>query len=125
MMIFVNEINKISVKPVSIMKDFLNLLNPFAPHITEEIWSRINSNEILAKVRWPTYNEKYVKDSTVTIAVQVNGKVRGQFQIERNSNGEALFEKAISLENVRKYLNGKKIKKKIAIKNKIVSIVTD
>jgi len=123
LMIFINEVSKLEVKPRSVLETFLHLINPFIPHISEEIWSNLDHNESLAYSKWPTYNKKYITDSNVTIAVQVNGKVRGQFQIPRDSEDERYIDKALEIENVKRFINGKEIKKKIIIKNRIINLV--
>ncbi len=123
LMIFINEVSKLEVKPSSVLETFLHLINPIVPHISEEIWSNLDHNESLAYSNWPTYNKKYITDSNVTIAVQVNGKVRGQFQISRDSEDEEYINKALEIDNVKRFINGKEIKKKIIIKNRIINLV--
>jgi len=122
-MIFVNEISKEKIKPRSVMETFLHLLNPFAPHISEELWNRMGNKEILAHLEWPEYDEEYVRDDLVVIAVQVNGKLRGQFEIDIDAPEEEYVEKALSLERVKNHIRGKPIRKKIVVKGKIVNLV--
>ncbi|RKY47421.1 MAG: leucine--tRNA ligase [Candidatus Neomarinimicrobiota bacterium] len=123
LMIFVNEISKEKIKPRSVMETFLHLLNPFAPHISEELWNRMGNKEILAHLEWPEYDEEYVRDDLVVIAVQVNGKLRGQFEIDIDASEEEYIEKALSLERVKNYIGSKPIRKKIVVKGKIVNLV--
>jgi len=123
LMIFINEISKLKIKSKSILETFLHLINPIVPHISEEIWSNLGHNEILAYSNWPTYDKKYIKESIVTIAVQVNGKVRGQFEIAIDSEEDEYINKALDIVNVKRFLKDKEIKKQIVIKNRIVSFV--
>ena len=100
----------------------LMLLNPVAPHITEELNEMIGFDPI-CKDTWPEYDEAKTVDSEKTIAVQVNGKVRATITISVDEDEESIKEKALSTDNVKKFTEGKEIVKVIVIKNKIVNIV--
>ena len=100
----------------------LTLLNPIAPHITEELNESIGFSPIVNST-WPVYDEDKTKDTTVTIAVSVNGKVRGKLEVDVDTPSDILQEKAFTLPNVQNFINGKEIVKVIAIPNKIVNIV--
>ena len=100
----------------------LTLLNPIAPHITEELNESIGFSPIVNST-WPVYDEDKTKDTTVTIAVSVNGKVRGKLEVDVDTPSDILQEKAFTLSNVQNFTNGKEIVKVIAIPNKIVNIV--
>ena len=100
----------------------LTLLNPIAPHITEELNESIGFSPIVNGT-WPVYDEDKTKDTTVTIAVSVNGKVRGKLEVDVDTPSDILQEKAFTLPNVQNFTNGKEIVKVIAIPNKIVNIV--
>lgn len=101
----------------------LHLLNPFAPHITEELNERNNLGEVLCLSKWPIYDESKIEDDVKEIAVQVNGKLRGTIKIKLDEDEESIKEKATSLDNVINFIEGKSIVKVIVIKNKIVNIV--
>ena len=101
----------------------LTLLNPFAPHITEELNEMYNLGEVLCKSSWPTYDEKLTVDSDVTIGVQVNGKLRGEITIPIDDDENHTLEVALNNEKVKNYINGKEIVKKIVVKNRIVNII--
>jgi len=122
-MIFINEISKINVKPLSALKTLIQLLNPYAPHITEEIWNRIGNIDELAYQDWPGWEEKYLKEDNVKMAVQINGKVRGTFEIKSDSKDTDCISTAKEIENVKRFLENKQIIKQFVIKNKIVSFV--
>jgi len=123
-MIFMNEIQKLPVKPKSVLEPFLHLLNPYAPHISEELWKIIgNSKTNLAYNPWPEYDRNLLIDELVTIAVQINGKVRGSFEIIRDTDDNACIDQAMQINNVKRFLENRSILKKFVIKNRIVSFV--
>ncbi len=123
LMVFVNDMYKQKVKPLSVLETFLHLLNPMAPHITEELWKRLGHKENLAYADYPEYDESYLKEDTVTIGVQINGKVRGQLTIAKNASKEAHLSQAKEIGNVKKFLEGKTIVKEIVIPGKIINLV--
>ena len=100
----------------------LDLLNPIAPHITEELNEELGFKPI-CESEWPKYDEAKTIDSEMNIAVQVNGKVRATIKIALNENEESIKEKALNEPTVLKYTEGHEIIKVIVIKNKIVNIV--
>ena len=104
-------------------RTFLTLLNPICPHITEELNEKLSLGEVLCKSSWPTVDTSKLEEDTVTIAVQVNGKVRGTIGIPRNVDEEEIKKLALANENVKKHLENKEVVKIIVIKNKIVNIV--
>ena len=117
--------NKMDEKESITKKDYtllLTLLNPFAPHITEELNETLE-NKPICESKWPEYDEEKTIDQEFTIGVQVNGKLRGEIRINKDEEEETIKEKALTNENVLKHLEGKEIVKVIAIKGKIVNIV--
>ena len=123
MMIFINSVYKEEVFPKQYAEGFIKLLNPVAPFITEELWQMLGHTETIANEPWPKYNEEKTKESEKQIAVQVNGKVRGNITITEEDNEETIKQKALEQENVKKHIEGKEIIKVIVIKGKIVNIV--
>lgn len=103
-------------------KTLLTLLNPIAPHITEELNESLGYAPICESI-WPEYDEAKTIDNEKNIAVQVNGKVRATILVSMNEQEDSVKEKALSEENVKKYIEGKEIVKMIVIPNKIVNIV--
>ena len=100
----------------------LTLLNPIAPHITEELNETLGFSPI-CESSWPTYDEAKTIDSNITVGVQVNGKLRGEINITSDDTEEEIKAKALASENVKKHMEGKELVKVIVIKGKIVSIV--
>lgn len=104
-------------------RTFLILLNPIAPHITEELNEKYALGETICKSSWPKYDIAKTVDQEKEIAVQVNGKVRATITININEDEESIKEKALTAENVKNHTAGKEIVKVIIIKGKIVNIV--
>lgn len=105
------------------MKTFLTLLNPFAPHITEEMWEIMNFGGMLNEQKWPEYDEAKCKDDTVEIAVQVNGKVRARINISVDMSQQEVLDIAKADEKVASQIQGSDIVKEIYVKGKLVNIV--
>lgn len=125
LMIFVNEANNWDSIPRSIADPFVILLSPFAPHIAEEIWSRIGHSDSLAYEEWPQFNEEYLKSDSIEIPVQVNGKVRANITIpsDRIKDKEFVIGLAKQQENIQKYLDGTTMIKEIFVPGRIVNLV--
>ena len=104
-------------------KTFLQLLNPFAPHMTEEIWNQIGEEKEISQTPWPIYDEAKTIDDEIEIPVQINGKVKATVVVPKDAD-ESIVEKATTEnEAVSKLLEGKNIVKKIYVKGKIYNIV--
>src|SRR5574344_219898 len=124
MMVFINAVYKEDVYPRDMASNFIKILNPIAPHITEEIWSTIfNHKDTIAYEAWPTYDDKKIVDEEFTMVVQVNGKVRGKIVINAETTEEEMKSLALDIDNVKNYTNGKEIVKIVTIHRKLVSIV--
>ncbi len=115
-----NDYGKITKKD---LKTYIILLNPVAPHITEELWTILEIEGYLHETTWPVYDEEKTKDKFIEMPVQVNGKVRGTVEVSAEATKEEIKGKAISDENINKYLEGKNIIKEIFIPGKIYNIV--
>ena len=122
-MIFLNECEKEEVVPRRVFENFLLLLAPFAPHITEELWSSLGYKTSIHVAPWPKANKSDIVNEMVKIAVQVNGKVRAILEISPNDSEEAVKNLALQNQDVMKWMNGQNPKKVLYIKGKIVSIV--
>ena len=123
LMVYVNELAKRTLVPYECVKILALLLSPYAPHIAEEIWALIGEKPSVTKQDWPLYNEELCKDDTITVGVQVNGKLRGSIEIAPSSTPEEMLKTAKEQENVKKYIDGHTVVKEIAIPGKIVNIV--
>lgn len=126
MMIFINECYKTKTiyRPYAI--GFLKMFACFAPHLGEELWATtFDQKDSITYKPWPTYDEAMLVDKTVTIVVQVNGKVRGKFEAAADAEEAKIQEQALQLENVQHQLEGKSVRKVIVVKGKVVNIVAN
>lgn len=114
------ENNKI---PRKYIEQLLLLLAPFAPYITEELWESIGNKFSIHNNSYPTYDEEKIKEDTVTMAVQVNGKLRSTVSVKKDEEKDVVLKLCKSEENVKKHIEGKEIIKEIVVPNKIVNIV--
>ena len=125
LMILLNEFEK----ELAISKNnydlFLQLLAPFAPHMTEEIWANLGHKKSIHSEKWPEYDEKKIVSEKIKIMVQINGKPRASFEMPLGSDQAEVEKVSFAREDVSKWLVGKEIKKKMFIKEKILSIITD
>ncbi|XP_054777236.1 leucine--tRNA ligase, chloroplastic/mitochondrial isoform X2 [Prosopis cineraria] len=125
MMEFLNVAYKWDKHPRSVVEAFVLLLSPYAPHIAEELWSRLGHTNSLAHEPFPKANPAYLKDSTVVLPVQINGKTRGTIQVEKTCTEEDAFELACRDEKLSKFLHGNPVKKRIYVPGKILNVVLD
>ncbi len=123
MMIFVNAIYKEEYLPKEYAIGLAKLISPICPHLGEELWNMLGHNNTIAYEKWPTYNEDLIKESSKTLAVQVNGKVRATINVTVDDNEDIIREKALKEENIIRHIDGKEIVKFIIIKDKIINIV--
>ena len=123
MMIFINEAYKAKSVYKPYAEGIVKMLSCIAPHICEEMWEKLGHEGTIAYEAWPTYEEDKLVVSTIEIAVQVNGKVRGRLSINKDQEAESVKQQALELENVKAHTDGKEVKKIIYVPNKIVNIV--
>ncbi|GAB6929526.1 leucine--tRNA ligase [Paenibacillus sp. JCM 10914] len=123
LMIFINEGYKAEELPRQAMESFVQLLSPLAPHLAEELWSRLGYSESITYVTWPEYNEAWTVEAEVEIVIQVNGKIVERAKIAKDMDQEAMQQHSLSLPNVKQALEGKSIRKVIAVPGKLVNIV--
>ena len=122
-MIFINESYKVTSIPCEYAEAFVKLLNPIAPHMTEEIWSVLGHEGTVSYEAWPTYDEAKLVSDTITIIAKVNGKLRACIDVRAGSSKEDMLEIAMAHENVQNFISGKEIVKTIAVPVKLVNIV--
>ena len=123
LMILLNKMEKMDSISKKDYRTYLTLLNPIAPHITEELNEEYQLGSAICESSWPSYEEDKLVDSEKEIAVQVNGKVRATILVHIDDTDDIIKEKALSEDNVKKHIEGKEIVKIIVIKGKIVNIV--
>ena len=120
MMVLVNESKGISKE---FLEKFLLILSPFAPHMAEELWTKLGHKESIFKEAWPKYDESKIRDEEVELVVQINGKIRAKLKLPADTSEAEAVKVAKSDENVKKYLDGVEIKKTIFVANKLISFV--
>lgn len=123
LMTLLNEFNDYGKITKKDLKTFVVLLNPVAPHITEEIWKNLGLEGYLHNYEWPKYDEEKTKDQVIELPVQVNGRVRGTIEVDVDASKEEVIEKAKEDENIFRFLENKTIVKEIFIPGKIFNIV--
>lgn len=123
MMIFINELYKADKISKNIIKTFVLLLSPYAPHLAEELWQRLGGQNSIAFEKWPEYDELLTKASLITVAFSVNGKVRVKKEVENDLLEKDLEQIALDDESIKKHIFGKDIIKIIIVRNKMVNIV--
>ncbi|EPX3605682.1 leucine--tRNA ligase [Enterococcus faecalis] len=123
LMVFVNEANKVDALPYEYVEGFVQLLAPIAPHIGEELWQILGNEESLTYVPWPTYDEAALVEDEVEVVFQVNGKLRGKQNVARGLSKEELEQIAMNHEAVKEFIEGKTVRKVIAVPDKLVNIV--
>lgn len=122
MMALLNDINSTGKINRAELKTLLLLLNPFAPHITEEMY--FNSfGEILNEQPWPEYDEKLCVEDTVEIVLQVNGRIKAKMNVVKDGDKEAVLSDALKDERIRESVDGKSIIKQIYVPNKLINFV--
>lgn len=123
LMVFINECYKSETIYKPYAEGFIKMLAPIAPHIGEELWNRLGNDDTITYQPWPTYDESLLVDAEVEIVVQVNGKVRAKMNIPKDTSKDEMEALALQDENVKLSIEGKDIKKVIAVPQKLVNIV--
>jgi leucyl-tRNA synthetase len=124
LMIFMNEARKWEKLPKKTMEKFVKLLAPFAPHLAEEIWTEIlGKKDTITYAPWPKFDPAFLEDDTVTYAIQVNGKLRGEIEMSKEVGKDEVLKQAKAIEKVAKYLAEGDVKKEIFVPGKIVGFV--
>ncbi|UYQ74469.1 leucine--tRNA ligase [Limosilactobacillus reuteri] len=123
LMVFVNEAYKVDDLPVEYMKGFVKMIAPIMPHMAEELWSQFGESDTITYQPWPTYDPKVLVEDEVEMIVQVNGKVRAKIKMAKDTDRDEAQQLALANEHVKKFTDGKDIKKVIVVPNKIVNIV--
>ncbi len=125
LMVFINEANKAKEIPKAYVEGFVKLLSPVCPHIAEELWEKLGHEESITYAEWPTYDEAKLVENEVEIVIQINGKVRAKQVVPANLSKDALVEAAQTNEHIQELLEGKTVRKVIAVPGKLVNIVAN
>src|SRR5256714_2909765 len=123
MMVFVNAFTNLDAIPISAMRTFLVLLNPFAPHISSELWQQLKSSGEITEQTWPAYDENVLVEDEIEIVLQVNGKVRDRIKVPLDATNEQLEAAALANEKVQKAIGSQTILKVVVVPKKLVNIV--
>jgi leucyl-tRNA synthetase len=123
MMEFMNEFTKLPSYPREVVRMAVQMLAPFAPHLAEEMWQILGGTDSLAWASLPTVEESYLHDETMTYVVQINGKVRGRFELPKDQTQEVILESARQHPHISKFLDGQHIEKVVFVPNKLLNIV--
>ncbi|MFD2681658.1 leucine--tRNA ligase [Bacillus seohaeanensis] len=125
LMVFINDAYKAETLPKEYMEGFVKLLAPIAPHIAEELWSKLGHEGTISYAKWPTYDESKLVDNEVEIVLQINGKVRTKLTVARDIGKEDLEKIAMEDETIQSQIEGKTVRKVIAVPGKLVNIVAN
>ncbi|MDF1509396.1 leucine--tRNA ligase [Robertmurraya sp. DFI.2.37] len=125
LMVFINEAYKVDVLPIRYVEGFVKMLAPIAPHIAEELWEKLGHDGTITYEAWPAYDEAKLVDDEVEIVVQINGKVKAKLMVPADANREALEEIAMGDVKVKEQIDGKTVRKVIAVPGKLVNIVAN
>jgi len=123
MMIFVNAFTSANPRPKSALRTLLVLLNPFAPHLTEELWETLGFSGVLANETWPAFDENYLIEDEIELPVQINGKVRDKIVVKKEATKDEIEAAARGSAKIAEWIAGKEIKKVIVVPGKLVNIV--
>lgn len=126
LMVFVNEAYKAEALPVDYIKGLIQMLAPIAPHVGEELWHRVTGSvDGISYVDWPAYDESYLVNDEIEVVFQVNGKLRSKAQVSKDVTKEEMEQLAKADPKVQQYIEGKTIRKVIAVPGKLVNIVAN
>lgn len=125
MMIFVNTVYKFGKCPMEYAEGFIKMFSCICPHVGEEIWEILGHQDTIAFEKWPSYDTDIVREDFLTIGIQVNGKVKGVIELSVEEERDSAIAKAKNIAAVKKAIEGKKIKREVYVKGKIINIVTD
>ncbi|MEK4146925.1 leucine--tRNA ligase [Robertmurraya sp. FSL W8-0741] len=125
LMVFINEAYKVEVLPIRYVEGFVKMLAPIAPHIAEELWEKLGHDGTITYEAWPAYDEAKLVDDEVEIVVQINGKVKAKLMVPADANREVLEEIAMRDVKVKEQIDGKTVRKVIAVPGKLVNIVAN
>ena len=122
-MIYSNHMQKCDSISKNLIKELVIIIAPFVPHLAEELWSILGNKDSISYQEWPSYDESLIQLDNVTIAVQVNGKLRANIEVPKDSAEDFVVSEALSLENVKKFTSLGSIIKTIHVPNRLLNFV--
>ncbi|MEK4013983.1 leucine--tRNA ligase [Peribacillus sp. FSL M8-0224] len=125
LMVFINDAYKADSLPKVYIEGFVKLLAPVAPHIAEELWSKLGHSESITYGTWPAFDEAKLVDNEVEIVIQINGKVKAKLMVPTDTTREKLEEIAMGDDSIKEQIDGKTVRKVIAVPGKLVNIVAN
>lgn len=125
LMVFVNEANKADKLPRQYAEGFVKLLSPVAPHLAEELWSKLGYTETISYEAWPAYDESKLVDDVVEIVIQINGKLKAKLKVPADASKKELEDLSLSDQAIKEQIEGKTIRKIISVPGKLVNIVAN
>lgn len=123
LMTYVNYLSGLDKIAPELYSTLLKLMTPFTPHLAEEMWARLGNGSLIIDAEWPQGDKALAQDDVVTVAVQICGKMRGTIEVPANAPKEEVEKAALALDNVKRQVEGKEIRKIIVVPNKICNIV--
>lgn len=125
LMVFINDCYKAEELPREYVEGFVKLLAPVAPHIAEELWAHLGHNETISYETWPAFDEAKLVDNEIEIVVQINGKLKTKLMVPTDTTKEQLQEIALGEDSIKEQIDGKTVRKVIAVPGKLVNIVAN
>jgi leucyl-tRNA synthetase len=125
MMIFVNAFTNAETIPISAMRTFLVLLNPFAPHLSSELWEKLKSSGDITAQTWPSCDERFLVEDEVEVVIQVNGKVRDRMMMSTSATEDEMKAAALANPKVQQLIAGQTVLKIVTVPKKLINIVVD
>ena len=125
MMIFINEAYKVDALPFEYVTGFIQLLAPIAPHFSEELWVKLGKPEGISYVAWPTYDEAFLVEAEIEVVFQINGKVKTKEMVPSDISNDDMIAMALENSIIKEGIEGKTVRKTIAIPGKLVNIVAN
>lgn len=122
-MTLLNKLYELNCNKEEVLKPFVVMLSPFAPHISEELWCKLGHSNSVVFAEYPKYDENYIEDDSVVYPVSFNGKMRFKLEVDAGTEQEEIKKLVMEDEKSKKWIEGKDVKKIIVVPGKIVNVV--
>ncbi|MCB0079834.1 MAG: class I tRNA ligase family protein, partial [Caldilineaceae bacterium] len=123
LMEFVNGAGRAETLPLEIVKSYLSLVAPFAPHVAEELWQRLGETDFIANAPWPAYDPALLATATVEIPVQINGRLRSVITVDAEADGAQMEQTALADETIVRHIDGKAVQRVIVVPGRMVNVI--